>query len=199
MTPAPDTPVMALVTSHRRVDDHPPSPPADSSARIRDRRSSGTQRPPSGRICRLFAVVGKRRRKTGFDVRIAPPLVSPQTSGGRHRGFERRDSSSCYWHAPWCTENNRRLHPDGRTKRGSCARKHLGSYRVRGSFAGRSSSARQGRLHEHLGQAGIGSVSEIFDAEDPFTPRGCIAQAWSVAELIRATAATRAVGDPPPC
>jgi predicted glycogen debranching enzyme len=44
-------------------------------------------------------------------------------------------------------------------------------------------------LHEHLGQAGIGSLSEIFDAEEPFTPRGCIAQAWSVAELIRATAA----------
>jgi predicted glycogen debranching enzyme len=44
-------------------------------------------------------------------------------------------------------------------------------------------------LHDHLGQAGIGSVSEIFDAEAPFTPRGCIAQAWSVAELIRATAA----------
>ncbi|MDQ3944579.1 MAG: amylo-alpha-1,6-glucosidase [Actinomycetota bacterium] len=43
-------------------------------------------------------------------------------------------------------------------------------------------------LHDHLGQAGIGSVSEIFDAEAPFTPRGCIAQAWSVAELIRATA-----------
>jgi predicted glycogen debranching enzyme len=43
-------------------------------------------------------------------------------------------------------------------------------------------------LHDHLGQAGIGSVSEIFDAEEPFTPRGCIAQAWSVAELIRATA-----------
>jgi glycogen debranching enzyme len=43
-------------------------------------------------------------------------------------------------------------------------------------------------LHDHLGQAGIGSVSEIFDAEEPFTARGCIAQAWSVAELIRATA-----------
>jgi predicted glycogen debranching enzyme len=43
-------------------------------------------------------------------------------------------------------------------------------------------------LFEHLGQAGIGSVSEIFDAEEPFTPRGCIAQAWSVSELIRAAA-----------
>ena len=31
----------------------------------------------------------------------------------------------------------------------------------------------------------IGSISEIFDAEPPFTPRGCIAQAWSVAEVLR--------------
>ncbi|HEX6832199.1 MAG TPA: amylo-alpha-1,6-glucosidase, partial [Rudaea sp.] len=37
----------------------------------------------------------------------------------------------------------------------------------------------------HLGEAGVGSVSEVFDAEAPFTPRGCIAQAWSVAELLR--------------
>ena len=58
------------------------------------------------------------------------------------------------------------------------------------TFPERAAEARAmvGRLHEQLGQAGIGSVSEIFDAEEPFTPRGCIAQAWSVAELIRATA-----------
>jgi predicted glycogen debranching enzyme len=37
----------------------------------------------------------------------------------------------------------------------------------------------------HLGEACIGSVSEIFDAEAPFTPRGCVAQAWGVAELLR--------------
>jgi predicted glycogen debranching enzyme len=37
----------------------------------------------------------------------------------------------------------------------------------------------------HLNEACVGSVSEIFDAEPPFTPRGCIAQAWSVAELLR--------------
>ncbi|HEY7648486.1 MAG TPA: amylo-alpha-1,6-glucosidase [Methylomirabilota bacterium] len=40
-------------------------------------------------------------------------------------------------------------------------------------------------LIEHLGEAGLGSISEVFDAEAPFTPRGCIAQAWSVAEVIR--------------
>jgi glycogen debranching enzyme len=34
--------------------------------------------------------------------------------------------------------------------------------------------------------AGLGQVSEIADAEPPHTPRGCIAQAWSIAELLRA-------------
>ena len=37
----------------------------------------------------------------------------------------------------------------------------------------------------HLNEACVGSISEIFDAEPPFTPRGCIAQAWSVAEVLR--------------
>ncbi len=37
----------------------------------------------------------------------------------------------------------------------------------------------------HLAEAGIGSISEVFDAEPPFAPRGCIAQAWSVAEVLR--------------
>jgi predicted glycogen debranching enzyme len=37
----------------------------------------------------------------------------------------------------------------------------------------------------HLGEACVGSISEIFDAEAPFTPRGCVAQAWSVAEVLR--------------
>jgi predicted glycogen debranching enzyme len=40
-------------------------------------------------------------------------------------------------------------------------------------------------LVPHLGAAGVGTISEIFDAEPPFTPRGCIAQAWSVAEMLR--------------
>jgi predicted glycogen debranching enzyme len=38
----------------------------------------------------------------------------------------------------------------------------------------------------HLDEACIGSISEVFDATPPFTPRGCIAQAWSVAEALRA-------------
>jgi predicted glycogen debranching enzyme len=37
----------------------------------------------------------------------------------------------------------------------------------------------------HLSEACVGSVSEVFDAEPPYTPRGCVAQAWSVAEVLR--------------
>jgi len=40
-------------------------------------------------------------------------------------------------------------------------------------------------FHLHLTDAGIGTVSEIFDANPPFTPRGCAAQAWGVAEVLR--------------
>jgi predicted glycogen debranching enzyme len=47
-------------------------------------------------------------------------------------------------------------------------------------------------LIDHLDEAGLGSISEIFDGEPPHTPRGCIAQAWSVAELLRAWHLTEA-------
>jgi glycogen debranching enzyme len=40
-------------------------------------------------------------------------------------------------------------------------------------------------LGQHLASACIGSISEIFDAWQPYTPRGCCAQAWSVAEVLR--------------
>ncbi|HYW86291.1 MAG TPA: amylo-alpha-1,6-glucosidase, partial [Chloroflexota bacterium] len=37
----------------------------------------------------------------------------------------------------------------------------------------------------HLGENCIGFVSEVFDAEPPYTPGGCVAQAWGVAETLR--------------
>jgi glycogen debranching enzyme len=43
-------------------------------------------------------------------------------------------------------------------------------------------------MAEHLNDACIGTISEIFDADAPFTPRGCVAQAWSVAEVLRVAA-----------
>lgn len=42
----------------------------------------------------------------------------------------------------------------------------------------------------HLNEACIGTISEIFDAEAPYSPRGTVAQAWSVAEVLRAFVAT---------
>jgi len=37
----------------------------------------------------------------------------------------------------------------------------------------------------HLSEAGCGQISEIFDADAPHNPRGCPAQAWSLAEVLR--------------
>jgi predicted glycogen debranching enzyme len=61
-----------------------------------------------------------------------------------------------------------KLHPDDRA----------GARRLLDGFA------------DHLGEGCIGSVSEVCDAERPFTPRGCVAQAWSVAEVLRALVKT---------
>ena len=42
----------------------------------------------------------------------------------------------------------------------------------------------------HLDEACVGTISKVFDAEAPFAPRGCMAQAWSVAEALRTWLAT---------
>jgi predicted glycogen debranching enzyme len=41
-------------------------------------------------------------------------------------------------------------------------------------------------FQQHLSEAGLQHISEIFDGDAPHTPNGCIAQAWSVAEVLRA-------------
>lgn len=45
-------------------------------------------------------------------------------------------------------------------------------------------------LRSHLNDAGVGQISELFDGDPPNRARGCIAQAWSVAEVLRAWMAT---------
>lgn len=56
----------------------------------------------------------------------------------------------------------------------------------------RSEAARQqaetwlAGFSEHLATTGLGHICEIADAEYPYTPRGCIAQAWSAGEILRA-------------
>ncbi len=40
-------------------------------------------------------------------------------------------------------------------------------------------------LIAHMDDFGVGSIAEVFDATEPYTARGCVAQAWSVAEVLR--------------
>jgi|tagenome__1003787_1003787.scaffolds.fasta_scaffold20987926_3 predicted glycogen debranching enzyme len=47
-------------------------------------------------------------------------------------------------------------------------------------------------ISDHLRDAGLGSVSEIFEGEPPHRPKGCIAQAWGVAEILRVLQMLRA-------
>ena len=69
----------------------------------------------------------------------------------------------------------------------------IGHYLDAAMRAGEDRRAARAALAEfpnHLRMAGVGSISEICDAEPPYRPRGCIAQAWSVAEVLRAWLAT---------
>ena len=56
--------------------------------------------------------------------------------------------------------------------------------KLHGSDRARARKLLEG-FDQHLSDACVGSISEIFDAEPPFLPRGCVAQAWSVAEVLR--------------
>jgi len=46
-------------------------------------------------------------------------------------------------------------------------------------------------LIRHLAGHCVGSLSEIFDGDAPYTPRGCFAQAWTVAEVLHAWQAVK--------
>jgi len=60
------------------------------------------------------------------------------------------------------------------------------SIRYGGNDAKRSAEDLIQAFKPHLKDSGIGTVSEIFDGDPPHMPRGCIAQAWGVAEILRA-------------
>ena len=57
--------------------------------------------------------------------------------------------------------------------------------RVRGDAGVAAGRCALQKVQKNLDAACVGSISEIFDATEPFAPRGCIAQAWSVAEIAR--------------
>jgi predicted glycogen debranching enzyme len=62
----------------------------------------------------------------------------------------------------------------------------LAHYRVYGHLA--VAKGFLGSIGAAVRMYGVGSLAEIYDGDAPFAPRGCIAQAWSVAEVLRAWA-----------
>ncbi len=58
--------------------------------------------------------------------------------------------------------------------------------RVHGAAGRKKGLAAIEALRPRLAEAGAGSLSEVFDGDAPHAPRGCIARAWSVAEVLRA-------------
>jgi len=125
---------------------------------------------PPGKARRVVEVV-QRELLTPYGLRSLAP-GDPQYRG-RYEGDQRsRDSAyhqGTVW--PWLMGPfiTAYLKLNGRTKE------------TRGQVAQWLAPFR-----EHLYDAGIGQISEIFDGDPPHRPRGCIAQAWSVAEILRA-------------
>jgi predicted glycogen debranching enzyme len=81
-------------------------------------------------------------------------------------------------------------HRDGAYHQGTVWGWLLGPYltalvRLRGAPGAERARALVDNLRPRLGEAGLGTLSEIYDAELPNAPRGCIAQAWSVGEILR--------------
>jgi predicted glycogen debranching enzyme len=83
------------------------------------------------------------------------------------------------------------LSRDGAYHQGTVWSWLLGPYitakiRLEGEEGRRSVMKLLNKFQVHLYEAGVGTVSEIFDGEAPHAPKGCIAQAWGVAEILRA-------------
>jgi predicted glycogen debranching enzyme len=70
--------------------------------------------------------------------------------------------------------------------------------RVHGAAGRRKAREAVAALEPRLAEAGVGSLSEVFDAEAPHSPGGCIARAWSVAEVLRAWVEDVQPADPAP-
>ncbi|MGA1840154.1 MAG: amylo-alpha-1,6-glucosidase [bacterium] len=58
--------------------------------------------------------------------------------------------------------------------------------RIKGAVGKKQARPILKNMARHFKDAGIGTISEIFDGNAPYKPRGCIAQAWSVSEVFRA-------------
>jgi predicted glycogen debranching enzyme len=114
-----------------------------------------------------------------FEV-ITKKLLTP--AGLRSLSFDHPDYQGHYDGDPW--------HRDAAYHQGTVWSYLLGPYldalvRLKGEKGLVKAKKIISTFMEHLDDAGVGTVSEIFDGDKPNAPKGCIAQAWGVAEILR--------------
>jgi predicted glycogen debranching enzyme len=113
-------------------------------------------------------------------VAITDHLLTPKGLRSLAPGHE--EYKRCYGGNPW--------QRDGAYHQGTTWSFLLGPYidvlmKLHGTEARNKATAILEKFMVHLEEGCIGSVSEIFDADPPHMPRGCVAQAWGVSEVLR--------------
>jgi glycogen debranching enzyme len=126
-----------------------------------------------------FRVLSKDRSAKVFEV-VTRHLLTPR--GLRSLSPRHADYKSVY--------EGGVLQRDGAYHQGTVWSFLMGPYidaliKVKGISGKKEAAAILQKFCIHLDEAGVGTVSEIFDANEPFAPKGCIAQAWGVAEILR--------------
>jgi len=115
-------------------------------------------------------------------------VVVPEVGGrlvqlcwrGRELFFTQPEYRGDYQGGPWQRDGCYHQGPVWAWLLGAYAEAH---YRVYGDRA--AALALLHPIEDHLRDAGLGTISEILEGDAPHLPRGCVAQAWSVAEVLR--------------
>jgi predicted glycogen debranching enzyme len=126
-----------------------------------------------------FDLVSKERAHMVYAA-ITDNLLTPK--GLRSLAPGNKEYKPHYGGSPW--------HRDGAYHQGTVWSFLFGPYidvlmKLGGDKAHAKAKDLLEKFMNHLDEGCVGSVSEIFDAEPPHAPRGCIAQAWGVSEALR--------------
>ncbi len=126
-----------------------------------------------------FSLLNEEQAKNVLD-KVEEKLLTPR--GLRSLSPDHADYKGHYGNSVW--------ERDGAYHQGTVWSFLLGAYidaliEVRGDEGKEQAKNILTNFFQHLDEAGIGSVSEIFEGDSPHRPCGCIAQAWGVAEVLR--------------
>lgn len=126
-----------------------------------------------------FPLLAKEKATKVFQV-VKDNLLTPK--GLRSLASSHPDYKPVYGGDPW--------HRDGAYHQGTVWSFLLGAYvdalmHVTNGKGKNEATEILKTFFNHLNEVGVGTVSEIFDADPPHTPRGCMAQAWGVGEILR--------------